>query len=78
MSNDRDARIRERAYAIWEEQGRPDGRHEDHWRQAEAEQPADPMAPGSTEAEDIAPGSGRAPRRRAAAPDGGANGAAAD
>jgi hypothetical protein len=29
--------IRERAYAIWEEEGRPDARHLDHWLRAEAE-----------------------------------------
>jgi hypothetical protein len=27
----------ERAYALWEGEGRPDGRHLDHWCQAEAE-----------------------------------------
>jgi len=26
--------IRNRAYAIWEDKGRPDGEHLDHWRQA--------------------------------------------
>lgn len=30
----------QRAYAIWEEQGRPDGRDDDHWRQAVAERDA--------------------------------------
>ena len=29
--------IRERAYAIWEEEGRPGDRHLDHWLRAEAE-----------------------------------------
>jgi hypothetical protein len=29
--------IRERAYAIWEEEGRPEGRDVDHWLPAEAE-----------------------------------------
>ena len=29
--------IRERAYAIWEEEGRPEGRHLVHWLRAEAE-----------------------------------------
>jgi hypothetical protein len=33
----REQAIRERAYAIWEEEGRPDGRHLDHWRRAEDE-----------------------------------------
>ena len=27
--------IERRAYQIWEEEGRPDGRAEEHWRQAE-------------------------------------------
>ncbi len=29
--------IRRRAYAIWEEEGRPEGRDEEHWARAEAE-----------------------------------------
>ena len=29
--------IRERARAIWEREGRPEGRHDEHWRQAEQE-----------------------------------------
>ena len=29
--------IRERAYLIWDEEGRPEGRHLDHWLRAEAE-----------------------------------------
>lgn len=37
MQSDRDARIRERAYRIWEEEGRVEGRHEEHWRRAERE-----------------------------------------
>lgn len=30
-------RIRQRAYAIWEQEGRPEGRHEAHWEQARQE-----------------------------------------
>jgi Protein of unknown function (DUF2934) len=30
-------RIRERSYQIWEQEGRPEGRHLDHWIQAEHE-----------------------------------------
>ena len=30
-------RIRERAYQIWEEAGRPEGKAVEHWLQAEAE-----------------------------------------
>lgn len=37
MVNDRNDRIRERAHAIWEREGRPHGRQEEHWRQASQE-----------------------------------------
>jgi hypothetical protein len=30
-------RVRERAYALWEREGRPEGHAERHWFQAEAE-----------------------------------------
>jgi hypothetical protein len=30
-------KIRERAHAIWVEEGRPHGGHDDHWRRAEME-----------------------------------------
>jgi Protein of unknown function (DUF2934) len=33
----REQAIRERAYAIWEEEGRPDGRHLEHWHRAQNE-----------------------------------------
>ena len=29
--------IQERSYSIWEREGRPHGRHLEHWEQAEAE-----------------------------------------
>lgn len=32
-----DTRIRDRAYELWEGEGRPDGRHEEHWHQARRE-----------------------------------------
>jgi hypothetical protein len=31
---DRDAFIRQRAYQIWEEEGRPEGKAEEHWERA--------------------------------------------
>jgi hypothetical protein len=34
MTNEREERIRRRAHELWEKEGRPDGRHEDHWQQA--------------------------------------------
>lgn len=33
----REEQIRERAYRIWEMEGRPDGDHERHWQQAAEE-----------------------------------------
>ena len=37
MSEQRDQVIRERAYALWEQDGRPEGRSLAHWSQAETE-----------------------------------------
>ena len=37
MDRDRNELIRSRAHEIWEEEGRPEGHAEEHWRQAEAE-----------------------------------------
>jgi hypothetical protein len=37
MQEDREARIRERAHAIWEEEGRPVGKEREHWERAAIE-----------------------------------------
>jgi|HubBroStandDraft_6_1064221.scaffolds.fasta_scaffold753448_2 hypothetical protein len=37
MSYWHEHKIRERAYAIWEEEGRPEGKETEHWLRAEAE-----------------------------------------
>jgi len=37
MSDDRHNRIRQRAHAIWESQGRPHGADREHWDQATRE-----------------------------------------
>ena len=37
MDQDREQRIRRRAYQIWEREGQHDGGHEAHWQQAEQE-----------------------------------------
>lgn len=37
MADERDRRIRDRAHAIWEAEGRPHGRDQEHWRQAAEE-----------------------------------------
>lgn len=33
-TSDREERIRQRAYRLWEEAGRPEGAAEDHWERA--------------------------------------------
>jgi hypothetical protein len=52
VNTDRRAKIRARAYAIWEQEGRPDGKQLDHWVQAkrliaaeELRAAAGPLAP---------------------------------
>ncbi|MEH3108084.1 MAG: DUF2934 domain-containing protein [Sphingomonas fennica] len=37
MAEDRDEVLKARAYALWEEEGRPHGRDAAHWAAAEAE-----------------------------------------
>ena len=44
MDDDMEHRIRERAHAIWEREGRPEARHEEHWRQAMQELEAEEAA----------------------------------
>jgi hypothetical protein len=52
---DRDQQQRERAYKIWEDEGRPEGQHEDHWRRAEDRHEAtEQEAPEITEANQYA------------------------
>ena len=65
-------RIKQRAYVLWEQEGRPEGRAEEHWFQAEAEvadvnshHEAPPGTPGV--GEHICPackGTGRLGRKR--------------
>ncbi|MDQ0995210.1 hypothetical protein QFZ34_000387 [Phyllobacterium ifriqiyense] len=37
MDNDKSQLIKNRAYELWELEGRPEGKHEHHWRTAEQE-----------------------------------------
>jgi len=37
MTTDRQQKIERRAYEIWERHGRPHGREQEHWQEAEAE-----------------------------------------
>ncbi|WP_294390274.1 DUF2934 domain-containing protein [uncultured Sphingomonas sp.] len=57
MSDDPDTperKIRDRAYAIWEREGFPEGRHEDHWHQASREIAGEGQ-PAETAPQDTAP-----------------------
>jgi len=48
MTVEKERRIRERAYSIWEQQGRPHGRDVDHRMRAEAEIAAERLRGGDT------------------------------
>ncbi|MCR0983283.1 DUF2934 domain-containing protein [Roseomonas populi] len=73
-----DKRIHERAYAIWESAGRPEGQHDAHWEQAAREVAAEANgAAGATDEAASSPKPERAKKRAGdkaptpAAPDGG-------
>jgi hypothetical protein len=34
MDQEKHGRIEQRAYALWQAEGQPNGRHEDHWHRA--------------------------------------------
>jgi DNA-binding NtrC family response regulator len=44
---DREQRVRERAYAIWQREGCPSGRDQEHWRRAEREIAAEEEGPAA-------------------------------
>jgi hypothetical protein len=58
-NGEREARVRELAYQRWEAEGRPAGRHEDHWhdaaRDVDAEQDAPIAAPSAQAAATTTP-----------------------
>ena len=75
MARATDQAVRERAHEIWEREGRPHGRDEAHWRQAEDEltaaQPKKPAAgarPKAAPASGEAPAADDAPKRKRAGP----------
>jgi len=63
MPDDRDQRIRDRAYQLWEREGRPHGQHDEHWRRAAAEIEAEENPKAGTAAK---PGKTPAPPTSAA------------
>jgi hypothetical protein len=70
MTDDFEKLVRERAYQLWEQEGRCDGRAEEHWHAAHRELASRSEAPPAAPAnEPAAPASGaKRPRRRTAAP----------
>jgi hypothetical protein len=70
MSGNLELRIRERAHAIWEREGRPEGREVAHWHMAAAEIAAE-AAPARkarpAKAVDATEAKAAAPKRAAAA-----------
>ncbi|RWD39252.1 DUF2934 domain-containing protein [Mesorhizobium sp.] len=63
MTDDRQERIRQRAHAIWEQAGRPDGAHQQHWDQATAEIDGEESRPKAK-----APATGKATKPKAVRP----------
>ncbi|WP_105416400.1 DUF2934 domain-containing protein [Neorhizobium sp. T25_27] len=54
---DKEQQQRERAYKIWEDEGRPEGSHNEHWRRAEeqhelAEQESEDVTKVNQQADD--------------------------
>lgn len=51
MTDDRDEKIRKRAHELWQQEGQPDGKPDDHWYQAERE--IDQGGTGEIQGDDI-------------------------
>lgn len=66
MQNDLDKRIQERAYEIWESEGQPQGRSEQHWAQARAEFADAAEAQGGAAQQETESGKPRKSAKRAA------------
>lgn len=55
MGTDRHEKIQQRAHEIWEREGRPDGQHDRHWRQAVDELDRERQELADARKEDISP-----------------------
>lgn len=55
MDDDREDRIRARAHEIWQREGSPEGRENDHWKEAEQELDAENTGAGSAVSQDTTP-----------------------
>ncbi|CAH2407612.1 DUF2934 domain-containing protein [Mesorhizobium ventifaucium] len=67
MTDDRQERIRRRAHAIWEQAGRPEGAHQQHWDQATAEIDGEESRPKAKIARPKAPAAVKDSKPKAAA-----------
>ena len=65
-----DEKVRARAYMIWEAEGCPDGKHLDHWQQAERKIAVEPPEEAASGVAKAAPSKGRRqpPRKVSIAP----------
>ncbi|EZP74367.1 hypothetical protein BV96_00455 [Sphingomonas paucimobilis] len=66
--DDRHEAVKARAYRIWEEEGCPPGRDEDHWLRAEQAIAAEEAAPADSSAAGAVPEGGSAASPQKAAP----------
>ena len=55
MGDDREERIKARAYEIWQRDGSPRGQENAHWKEAEQELDAENTGAGSAVSDDNAP-----------------------
>lgn len=67
MDNEREELIRRRAYAIWEQEGRPDGQHQRHWEQAAREMQGPEMQGPETPGQETQANGSRRREKQAAA-----------
>jgi hypothetical protein len=58
MADDRNERIRHRAYEIWEREGRHEGKHDEHWHRAAREIEGEAKPSGEKEAAVAKPAKG--------------------
>lgn len=70
MTDTIEDKVRDRAFAIWVEEGRPEGRAEEHWFKAEAELAAAKPGPARKKAAVVATGKApaKAGEKKAASP----------
>ncbi len=68
MSGDKQERIKQRAYEIWEMAGRPHGAHEVHWLQATSEIEAEDAMPAEKPKRAKAPSAPKSSTPKTSAP----------